>query len=88
MLGRETVDQRQRGEGQGHAPVALGPGQAVDNVLIVDEMETFKRNGRAGTIAQQPLQASAQVGPARQLASGNRNFEFAPGRDQAGLPYQ
>jgi hypothetical protein len=54
--GRELIDQLQRREEQRRGAIALGSGQAVDEVLIVDQIETLKREGRAGTTAQQPLQ--------------------------------
>ncbi len=39
--------------------IPLGSGHAVDDVLIVDPVETLEREGRAGTVAQQPFQARA-----------------------------
>ena len=50
-LGREMINQLQRREGQQRASVPLGSGQAIDNVLIVEQIETFERERGAGTIA-------------------------------------
>jgi len=39
----QTIDQLQRREGKRHGAIALGSGQALDDVLLIDQTEPFKR---------------------------------------------
>jgi len=55
--GGEVVDELQRREGQCGAPIALGLGQAVDDLMPVDLLEPFQGEGRASTITQQLFQS-------------------------------
>ena len=55
------VDQLQWGERQRRGAVALGSRQPVDDLLLIDELETLECERRAGTIAQQALQPGAIV---------------------------
>ena len=71
------INQLQRREGQRRGAIALGSGYAVDDPLRVDQMETFEREGRAGTVAQPPLQARA-------ILSGNPHLGVQ--RESAVLP--
>jgi hypothetical protein len=51
--GGQMIDQRQRREGERRGVVALGAGQAVDDPLLVDPVETLECEGRARTVTQQ-----------------------------------
>ena len=55
------IDQRQRGEGQHGAPVALGPRQRIDDPLFVDLFDPLKGERRARAVAQQPFQSGPVV---------------------------
>jgi hypothetical protein len=48
-------------KGQRGAAVGLGFGQSIDHPHGVDPGQPFQGEGRAGTVAQQPLQAGAVV---------------------------
>ncbi len=59
--GGEMVDERQRGEGQRGASVTLWLRQTIDDPLIVDLCDALKGEGRACTVAKQPLQSGPVV---------------------------
>jgi hypothetical protein len=59
--GGEMVDELQRGEGQRGASVALWLRQTLDDPLIVDLFDPLKGEGRAGAVAQPPLQSGPVV---------------------------
>jgi hypothetical protein len=54
-LRREMVDQLQWGERQRSGTVALGSSQPVDDLLLIDALETREREGWAGTVTQLDL---------------------------------
>ena len=58
---RKPVQQFQGREGQRGAAVELGFRQPIDHPLGVDLGQPFQGERRAGTVAQQPLQAGAVV---------------------------
>jgi hypothetical protein len=52
----QTLDQFQGREAQLGAPIGLGLGEAIDELVVGELLEPLQREGRASTIAQQPLQ--------------------------------
>jgi hypothetical protein len=55
----QTLDQFQGTEAQLGAPVGLGLGQAIDQLVVAELFEPLQRKRRARAVAQQTLQAGA-----------------------------
>ena len=81
---RQRIDQLQRAEHQGRAPIASRLGQVVDKLVRVDLREALQREGRAGTVAQQALQPGAiRAGNAHRRIQGEAAMR--PAEHVAGL---
>jgi hypothetical protein len=57
----QPLEQFQGTQPQLGAPVRLGLGEAIDELLVAGLLEPLQRKGRARAVAQQPLQPDAVV---------------------------
>ena len=51
----QPLDQLQGRQAQLGAPIGLGLGEAIDELIVADLLEPLQGEGRPSTIAQQPL---------------------------------
>jgi hypothetical protein len=55
----QPAEQFERCQAQLGAPIGLGLGQAIDELVVADLLEPLQCKGRAGAITQQPFQPGA-----------------------------